>query len=60
MLPKPPSYHRGVYVFDSGSSGGPEEDEICGIGGGDGYHTGDPLPETWVQIGRCGVKEAER
>ena len=59
MLPRPPSYHRGVYVFGSDSGGGPEEDEIDGNGGGGGYFTGDPLPEAWVQIERYEAKGAE-
>lgn len=52
MLPRPPSFHRGVYVFDSDSDGAPEDEEADGNGGGGGYHTGDPLPEAWVEIGR--------
>lgn len=53
MLPRAPSFHRGVYVFDSGGGGdGAEDEEVDSSGGGDGYHPGDPLPEAWVEIGR--------
>eukprot|EP00752_Nemacystus_decipiens_P003390 g3137.t1 len=60
MLPTPPSYHRGVYIICSDRGGGPEEDETDVTCGGAGYHTGDPLPEAWVQIGRFSVPSPTR
>eukprot|EP00903_Cladosiphon_okamuranus_P014535 g13482.t1 len=50
ILARPPSFHRGVYVFDGDSVVAPEDKEAEGSGGGDGYRTGDPLPEAWMEI----------
>lgn len=60
MLPRPPSFHRGVYVFDSIGGGGPEDEEPGSSGVGDGYLTGDPLPEAWMEIGRYGVTRGQQ
>lgn len=59
VLPRPPSFHRGVYVFD-GDNGGTPEDDVDSNGGADGYHTGDPLPEAWVHFGRYDVEQAAK
>ena len=45
MLPRPPALHRGIYVVDA-------RDSASAGGSADGYHTCDPLPDAWLEIGR--------
>lgn len=60
MLPRPPSFHRGVYVYCRDRGDGSEDERNDANGGGGGFHTGGPLPEAWVQIGRYGVQKMQR
>lgn len=51
MLSRPPALHRGIYVVDA-------RDSASAGGSADGYHTCDPLPDAWLEIGRwegCGT-----